>query len=89
METKSYKEEAIFCYGTEYGDALEIFASDLKNAEIGKEWTIEDVDRFPNAKEHYQVSYKVVFKDGNGVAVLFRSEYSKDPRVELRWVELH
>lgn len=92
MKTSVIKEEPILSYRGCAGDFgciegmcdIEIFAEDLRNCEVGQEWSVQDQDTCPNASEYWTVSYKVVYKDENGVALL----YSNDGDKELIWVEL-
>lgn len=96
MKTTTIKEEPIFSVNKPYeGDDLEIYASDLKLAEVGKKWEAENQDCYPNRTCTWNVSFEVVYKNENGVGVLFRSEeaqsldFYKPLETELIWVELH
>lgn len=96
MEANTIKEHPIFSVDKLYpGDDLRIYAADLKAAEVGKEWRTEKQDRYPNATCTWYESYKVVYKDDNGVAVLYHydeatgRDYYQNEHNELFWVELH
>lgn len=70
---------AIFEYEAEWhesyddGGILRLNIDDLRKAEIGKCWEIEDVDRFPNARRFFNVSYTKVYEDDNGILVIFHT----------------
>ena len=97
MKTTTIKENPILTVRKPYdGDDLEIFAADLKSAEVGKVWETENQDCYPNRTTVWTESFTVVYKDENGVAVLYRSEeagdgfnYYQSEDVKLIWVELH
>ena len=96
MKVNTIKEQPVFTVDKPYlGDDLEIYASDLKAAEVGKEWHTENQDCYPNRTCTWSESYKVVYKDDNGVAVLYHydeatgRDYHQDEHNELIWVELH
>ena len=97
MKTITIMENPIFTVNKPYeGDDLEIYASDLKSAEVGKVWETENQDCYPNRTTVWTESFTVVYKDEKGVAVLYRSEeagdgfnYYQPEEVEIIWVELH
>lgn len=96
MKTRTIKEEPILTVRKPYyGDDLEIFAADLKVAEVGKKWETENQDCYPNRTCMWNESFTVVYKDEKGVAVLYRSEeaksfnYYQQETEEIIWVELH
>ncbi len=74
METKTIVEEPAFSLrGNAYGvddNVIEIGFSDLRKAEVGKEWVAENPSNIGRA-EHWE-SLKIVFKDDRGCACLLR-----------------
>lgn len=88
METKVIIERPILMLETVYGDTLEIYASDLKAAEVGQTWSIENQDCCPNRTDWWIESYKVVYKDETGIAVLYQIEDTPEAS-KLTWIELH
>ena len=95
MEVFTIKEEPILRVSKPYeGDDLEIYASDLKNAEVGTVFETENQDTYPNRTAVWSESFTIVYKDEHGVAVLYRSEealsldFYNPEKVELLWVEL-
>jgi len=83
---------AIFEYETQWheshddGGILRLDIDDLRKAEIGKRWEIEDVDRYPNARRFFNVSYTKVYEDDHGILVIFHTE--EDDSSEAIWVTL-
>ncbi len=67
---------------------IQIYANDLRQAKVGDAWAVEDFDKCPNSQQRWEVSYTVVYKENNGVAVLFRDENPDAPDIELIWIEL-
>lgn len=95
METRTITEQPLLCVEKPYeGDDLKIYAADLKAAEVGTKWKTENQDRYPNSTCVWVESFTVVYKDGDGVAVLYRCEeacgldYYHAEETELIWVEL-
>ena len=95
MQTRTIIEQPLLTVTKPYdGDDLKIYAADLKAAEVGKAWTTENQDRYPNSTCVWTESFTVVYKDEHGVAVLYRCEeasgldYYQPEETELIWVEL-
>ena len=95
METRTITEQPLLWVEKPYeGDDLKIYAADLKAAEVGTKWETENQDRYPNSTCVWAESFTVVYKDANGVAVLYRCEeacgldYYHAEETELIWVEL-
>lgn len=92
MKTQVIKEEPILHYRGCQGDFgciagecdLEIYADDLRQAQVGDEWSVQDQDQCPNASEFWTISYKVIYKDESGLGIL----YDNDGEKTLIWVEL-
>ncbi len=97
MKTKIIKEQPILTVRKPYdGDDLEIFAADLKTAEVGKRWVTENQNCYPNRDATWDESFTVIYKDEHGVCVLYRCEeagdgfnYYQPEEIELIWVELN
>lgn len=71
MKMDVYKEEYAIRYSTAYeNDALLVTWSELKSAEVGASWSIDDQDRFPNPNVFWKVTYTIVYRNANGVAIL-------------------
>ena len=95
METRTIIEQQLLWVEKHYeGDDLKIYAADLKAASVGQKWETENQDRYPNRTCVWCESFTVVYKDANGVAVLYRCEeatgldYYQPEETELIWVEL-
>lgn len=95
MEVRTITEQPLLGIEKPYeGDDLKIYAADLKAAEVGQKWETENQDRYPNRTCVWTESFTVVYKDENGVAVLYRCEeasgnnYYQPEETELIWVEL-
>ena len=96
MNTRTITEQPLLGIEKPYeGDDLKIYAADLKAAEVGTKWETENQDRYPNRTCVWVESFTVVYKDDNGVAVLYRCEeatggldYYHAEETELIWVEL-
>lgn len=97
METKVITEKPIFTlsyesYNSSYG--VDVYASDLKNAEIGTVFAAEQ-DNCGRAQDIEEI--EIVYKSDGGCAVLYRhygTTDSPNPKnwkddTELIWVELH
>lgn len=91
MNVETIHEEPLLSVVKPYeGGNLEIYAADLKAAEVGTTWETENQDCFPNRTCTWCESFKVVYKDDHGVAILHRKEYCDgDDIVKLLWIELH
>ena len=92
METNTIYEQPIFYMEHPCGEDCDfvIFASDLKNAEVGKAFEAENQDRAVNRTKTWTESWTVVYKNEHGCAVLYRStEPDGYDDVHLTWVELH
>ena len=95
MQTRTITELPLLVITKPYdGDDLEIYAADLKAAEVGQKWETENQDRYPNRTCTWLESFTVVYKDEHGVAVLYRCEeasgmdYYQPEETELIWLEL-
>lgn len=91
-ETPVYSYETCWAYdypGDESG-IIELYADEVKNAPIGKVWSVSDVDKFPNANYEFEVSVKKVYQDENGVLLIEHVDDYRDSRTaEAIWVEFH
>ena len=94
METNVIKEKPIFELFAYNADGEErrinVFACDLKTAEVGRKWEAYVGACYRSEEE----SIEIVYKNDSGVAVLHRTfgmdnaeDYEDEP--ELVWVELH
>ena len=95
MNTRTITEQPLLGIEKPYeGDDLKIYAADLKAAEVGTKWETQNQDRYPNSTCVWCESFTVVYKDANGVAVLYRCEeacgldYYHPEQTELIWIEL-
>ena len=95
MNTKTITEQPLLGIEKPYeGDDLKISAADLRAAEVGTKWETENQDLYPNSTCVWTESFTVVYKDDNGVAVLYRCEeacgldYYQPEETELIWIEL-
>ena len=88
MKMDLFEEKPVYLYTgccPEYGQKIRLYADDVRNANIGDEWSCSDQDRYPNRQYEWDVTVKVVYKDEYGVALLERDRnYPK-----LIWIELH
>lgn len=97
METRTIIEEPIFAVRKPYdGEDLEIYAADLKSAEVGTKWVTTNQDCYPNRTCEWEERFEVVYKNDLGVAVLYHCEeagdgfnYYQPEEIEIIWVELH
>ncbi len=66
-------------------ESIDLYMDDLKKAQIGKQWTVEDVDRCPNASERWTKSFTKVYENAEGIAVVFtsQSDYEED---KIYWI---
>lgn len=99
MNTRTIVEEPIFILESGsydgHGETVNIYASDLKRADVGAEWCADDTGNC--GRSCYSASVKVVYKDDDGCAVLSRrwgTTDSSDPKPwnsvpALIWIELH
>ena len=60
--------------------------SELRKASIGKVWSVDDQDTFPNRSRSWTVEYTVVYRDTNGVLVK-KSSDNEFEETELLWFE--
>ena len=95
MNTRTITEQPLLCVEKPYeGDDLKIYAADLRAAEVGTKWETQNQDRYPNSTAVWNESFEVVYKNDNGVAVLYRCEeasgldYYHAEETELIWAEL-
>ena len=83
------EEEPIYGYYgccPEFGQCIEIFANDLRNANVGAKWTCEDQDRYPNRERNWEVEVKLVFRDDKGCLLI---RHGEDDRLEeMVWIDL-
>lgn len=94
MKTDVIKEEPIVYYHGCKGDFgcieggcdIDIYAHELKRAKVGDFWVTTDQDTCPNATAFGKVTYTVVYKDQDGVALLYKNELYEE--IKLIWVEL-
>ena len=96
MKTRTIVEAPLFAVRKPYdGEDLEIYAADLKSAEVGAKWVTTNQDCYPNRTCDWEESFEVVYKNDLGVAILYHCEeatscdYHHDEEVELIWVALH
>lgn len=87
MKTEVIREEYAIEYRTVYDEDLVVSWSELKAAEIGKRWSIEDQDKYPNRTAVWDVSYTKVFENEHGCAVVYRNEEPGCEEVSLGWFE--
>ena len=98
METKVFVDNPMFglqssCSWSDKGDWIEVYAADLRRAEVGTIWSADFCD---NGRGNDCESAEVVYKTAEGVAVLYRrwgTTDSDDPKPwendpELWWIEL-
>ena len=86
MKTSVHYEPYAIYHDVPYPDGdLAVTWSELKEAEVGKTWSVEDQDTYPNRNCSWIASYKVVYKDDDGVLV--RAEKDGDGEIELMWFE--
>ena len=99
MNTNRVVEEPIFSiYSSSYngrGETVDVFASDLRWADVGATWSAEDTGSC--GRDCHCESLKIVYKNSDGCAVLHRvwgttdspdpEDWESDP--DLIWVELH
>ena len=95
MNTRTIAEQPMLGIEKPYeGDDLKIYAADLKAAEVGTKWETQNQDRYPNSTCVWCESFTIIYKDENGVAVLYRCEeacgldYYHPEQTELIWIEL-
>lgn len=86
MNVKVIKEGPLYrfegyCDFEETG--IELFASDLRNAEIGDMWTCWDSDE----GEKWKVTVKIVYKDDTGCSLIRINDGVG--AVESMWIEIH
>ena len=96
MKTSGIQEIPIFSVVKPYDDDdMRIYASDLKAADVGKEWKTQNQACCSDHLCTWTETFKVVYKDDDGVAVLYRCDmvqgrdYYHDDHIELVWVDLH
>lgn len=88
MKTNVKVEQPIYTVYTTYDEnSLFLYVKDLKRANVGKKWIVEDQDCYPNASQFWDVTVTVVYKNDKGVALLKQTNNADD--TELTWVELH
>lgn len=87
MKTEVIREEYAIEYHTVYDEALTVSWNELKEAEIGKTWYIEDQDKYPNRTSVWNVSYTKVYQDASGCAVVYRYEEPGNEEVSIGWFE--
>ena len=98
MKTVVMTEEPMFalqssCAWSDKGSVIEIYATDLRRAEVGTTWSADYCD---NGRSNDCESAEVVYKTNSGVAILYRrwgTTDSDDPEPwenapELWWIEL-
>ena len=78
MNCEVIREAPLYYYGgccPDFGQQIEIYADELKKVEVGKEWSCDDQDRYPNATEYWNVYVKKVFEDEHGCLLIKRDDY--------------
>ena len=71
----------------EFGQEITLYAADLRAAEVGTSWRIEDQDRYPNREEVWDVKTTLVYKDEDGV--LLKEHESREGTTTLFWIDLY
>ena len=83
--TICYEPYAIY-HDVPYPDGdLCVTWSELKQAAVGKVWSVEDQDSYPNRNCTWTATYTVVYKDETGVLV--KADKDGDGEIELMWFE--
>jgi hypothetical protein len=86
MNTEVIREPYAINYPVCYDDAVTVTWTELKKAEIGKVWTIEDQDKAVNRTRTWTVSWTKVYEDETGCLIKYYDEYNEDyPEIKLIW----
>lgn len=93
MNITNVPETPVYEYITEYdydqndgSGRITLYRDEVFNAPIGHTWSIEDVDRYPNARTFYKVKLEKVYQSSSGALLVQTVDgYTKD----LIWIERH
>jgi hypothetical protein len=90
MNTNIVREKPVYEYtgifDRVYGEQerIEVYADDLRNAEVGKTWKCIDGNNGPALL--YAVA-KLVYKDSSGFLII--TTFDDDSESRATWIELH
>ena len=87
METRVIVEEPLIvlqssCSYSNEHDFIEIYAAELKAAEVGKRWVADYCD---NGRANECESLEVVYKTAKGIALLYRRWGTTDADMPQSW----
>lgn len=84
----STEEKPLYSYVgccPQFGQYINLYASDLATAEVGDSWFCEDQDNYPNGSSYWTVEVVVIYADSDGVLL----KENNDGEVKLHWIRLH
>lgn len=96
MEVKINREQPVYEFEgccPEYGQKIVIYANDIRKAEVGKRWSCEDQDQYPNRERCWDVEVELVYKNTEGALLITTDRepevcWHEPPNVSATWVQL-
>ena len=93
MEAEVRYEQPIYSFEGTFTDPntghgiLRLYAADLREANVGTVWEVNDQDRYPNGQLYWTNTVKKVFEDENGVLLIECD--GETGKVRAIWCELN